>query len=420
MNEKLKALRAKIEENLAKLRSMLDLATTEKREMTDEEVKTYDALEAETDKLEKEHEREEKQAIREAKAKEREDVIYMADFNSRKKAPAKEFSCFGEFMAAIVFNRNDPRLSHLYQERDQTMVDGTKGGFLVPEQWRGELMQVQPQDQVIRPRATIIPAGDPPDAKLTMPALDQTNAENIYGGVVVAAVAEAGTKGETDVRFKEVSLEPTEVAGWIRVSDKLLRNWAAASSVLSTQLRKAINGWEDYRFLRGTGMAEPLGIINSPAKVNVTRQTASQVTWQDIRVMYSRMKFGGNPVWIASQTILPYLMNIADGGSHNLFVTAFAGAAQPVPPTLLGIPILFADRSPALGTEGDLVLADCSYYLIKNGSGPFVEASPHVYFTSNQTVIKAFWNVDGKPWLSQPIGLEGSTANTVSPFVVLL
>jgi HK97 family phage major capsid protein len=72
-----------------------------------------------------------------------------------------------------------------------------------------------------------------------------------------------------------------------------------------------------------------------------------------------------------------------------------------------------------VGTEGDLILADCSYYLIKNGSGPFVEASPHVYFTSNQTVIKAFWNVDGKPWLSQPIPLEGSTSNTVSPFVVL-
>ena len=58
-------------------------------------------------------------------------------------------------------------------------------------------------------------------------------------------------------------------------------------------------------------------------------------------------------------------------------------------------------------------------YLIKDGSGPFVSASEHVYFTSNKTVIKIFTNVDGKSWLNEPIPLEGSTANTVSPFVVL-
>jgi HK97 family phage major capsid protein len=419
MNERIKQLRATIEENLAKLRAMLDLADGEKRDLTAEETGVYDTLDKATDKLQHDLEREEKLAIQTAAAEERKEKPYQPDFGKRKAASPKEFSCFGEFVYNVCYNRNDPRLQDLYQSRDQTMGDGTKGGFMVPEQWRGELMQVQPQEQIIRPRATVIPAGDPPDAKLSMPALDQTNAENIYGGVVVAAVAEAGTKGETDIRFKEISLEPTEVAGWIRASDKLLRNWGAASSVISTQLRKAIAGWEDYRFLRGSGVAEPLGIINSPAKINVTRQTASQVTWQDIRTMYSRMKFGGSPTWIASQTILPYLMQIADGGSNNLFVTAYASAAGSIPATLLGFPIVFADRAPALGSEGDLILADCSYYLIKNGSGPFVEASPHVYFTSNQTVIKAFWNVDGKPWLTQPIGLEGSTSNTVSPFVVL-
>lgn len=419
MNEKLKKLRAQIEENLAKLRAILDLAETEKRDLTEDEVKAYDALQAETDKLEKDHEREEKLAIREGRARDREDTVYLADFNSRKKAPAKEFSCFGEFAYTAIYNRSDPRLQDLYQARAQSMGVGTEGGFAIPEQFLPEIKQVQPGAAVVRPRATVIPAGDPPDAKISMPALDQTNAENIYGGVVVAAVAEAGLKSETDIRLREVSLEPTEVAGWIRVSDKLLRNWGAASAVLSTQLRKAIVGWEDYRFLRGTGVAEPLGIANSPARVTVTRQTAASVTWQDVRTMYSRLRFGGNPVWIASQTCLPTMMTIADGGSNNLFVTAFAGAAGAVPSTFFGFPILFSDRSPAVGTEGDLMLVDLSYYLIKDGSGPFIDASPHVYFTNNQTVIKIFFNVDGKPWLTQPIGLEGSVTNTVSPFVVL-
>jgi HK97 family phage major capsid protein len=63
------------------------------------------------------------------------------------------------------------------------------------------------------------------------------------------------------------------------------------------------------------------------------------------------------------------------------------------------------------------VLADWSYYLIKDGSGPFVAASEHVYFLNNKTVIKIFWNVDGTPWLNAPFTEENGYQ--VSPFVAL-
>ena len=72
---------------------------------------------------------------------------------------------------------------------------------------------------------------------------------------------------------------------------------------------------------------------------------------------------------------------------------------------------------PQLGARGDLALVDLSYYLIKDGSGPFIASSEHVHFTTNKTVIKAFWNVDGAPWLNTPIVQENG--DTQSPFVVL-
>jgi len=65
-----------------------------------------------------------------------------------------------------------------------------------------------------------------------------------------------------------------------------------------------------------------------------------------------------------------------------------------------------------------VILADFSYYLIKNGSGPFILASEHKYFTENKTVVKAFYNVDGSPWLRNPITLRDGVTE-VSPFVVL-
>ena len=43
--------------------------------------------------------------------------------------------------------------------------------------------------------------------------------------------------------------------------------------------------------------------------------------------------------------------------------------------------------------------------------------SEHVKFTSNQTVIKAFRNVDGKPWVNAPYMLDSGVQ--VSPYVLL-
>ena len=63
------------------------------------------------------------------------------------------------------------------------------------------------------------------------------------------------------------------------------------------------------------------------------------------------------------------------------------------------------------------MLIDFSHYLIKDGSGIFVSASEHALFTQNKTIIKAFWNVDGQPWLNGPI--KGEDGEQYSPFVAL-
>jgi len=417
--EKLKELRAKAEELIAKMRSLLDLADTEKRDLTAEEAAQYATFETEADTTQRDIDRLEKLEEREEQARAKDDKPYRANFKRSKDTP-KEWRNIGEFIFAVRFNRDDPRLQDCeyrqFETREQSMGSGVEGGFALPEVFRPTLLSVTPQQAIFRPRCTVIPAGDPPDGKITMPALDQTAGENVYGGVVIAKTAEGGTKSETDLRLKEVSLEPGEAAGYITVSDKLLRNWQACAGLLGNQLRKAIIGWEDTQILTGNGIGGPLGVINAPARVNVSRGTASTIVTADINNMIARIKMGGNYLWVASQTTLPQLLTLRDAGSFNLFVTNYA---NPIPMSLLGIPLMFADRSPALGSTGDLILVDMSYYLIKDGSGPFVEASQHVFFTSNKTVIKAFWNVDGKPWLSAPLPLEGATSNTVSPFVVL-
>src|SRR5690606_21782404 len=334
-------------------------------------------------------------------------------------------------MHAVTFRPNDQRLASLYYEfedgrrGEQRMDTGSAGGYMVPEQFRGTLMEVSPQEARIRPRAFVIPAGTPPDAAITMPALDQTGdvPDNVYGGVTVNWIAEGGQKPETDAAIREIKLEPQEVAGYVTVTDKLLRNWQAAAATIERLLRGAVISAEEHAFMTGVGAGKPLGLVNAGASYVVSRQTASRFSYEDASAMVSRLLMrGGSPVWLLSQSVMPQLLTMRNeigsppvgDGSLVWQPNARDGDGNQL---LMGYPILWHERSPQLGNKGDAVLADLQYYLIKDGSGPFVAASPHVKFTENKTVIKIFWNVDGQPWLTEPFKQENGYE--VSPFVVL-
>jgi len=416
----------KAAEGVDYMTSMLNKADEEGRDLTEQEEAEYTYLDGKVQNLRKEEERTKNLIADEDAAKRvRRNPPRPTDPRSNIEVGNEEFRTLGEWLAAVRFNPTDPRLDFRPMEkRQQSMGVGTEGGFAVPTQFLPELKMVDPQAAIFRPRCTVIPAGDPPDAMISMPTLDQTAAQNMYGGMAVSWISEGGTKPETDLKLLEVCLTPHEVAGYTVITDKLLRNWGAAEATVSNMLRLCVRGTEDTAFLSGTGAGQPQGVTNAPARINITRAGAGAIAFADVYGMLARMKMGGSPVWIGSQTILPQLITMVDAGTNSVWLPGTsssigAGASNSPPSTLFGYPLLFNDRSPALGTAGDLIFADLSYYLIKDGSGPFVAVSPHVYFTSNRSVIKIFWNVDGQPWLSAPIPLEGSAANTVSPFVVL-
>jgi len=200
------------------------------------------------------------------------------------------------------------------------------------------------------------------------------------------------------------------------VSDKLLRNTDAAGALISTLLRGAILAAEDQAFLAGTGIGQPLGIIGHPASINVVRAGAGAIAYADVVNMFAAaLMGGGRQIWIGSQTILPQLMNMASPLGQLVWQPS---AREGMPMSLLGIPLVLNARSPVLGAQGDLILADLNYYLIKDGSPLAIAASEHPRFTRNQTIIKGFWNVDGQPWLNGPLLLEDGVTQ-VSPFVVL-
>lgn len=325
------------------------------------------------------------------------------------------FATLGEMVAAIRFNPNDERLPALH-ERAMSMGVGAAGGFFVPPEFAEMLTAIQPQDAIVRPRAIVIPAGESPDASITIPADDQSGAAGVYSGVTVVWTGEGGTKSETEPALRQLELNPHEVSAYTVLSDKLLRNAAAAGPYVENKLRAAILAAEDQAFISGTGVAQPLGFLGHASAINVARAGPGAIAYADcVNMLASLLVRQGSPVWIGNPTTLPQLMQMVVPAGHLVWQP---NAREGAPGTLLGYPFLRNERQPVLGTAGDLMLVNLSHYVIKDGAALTIDVSQHIRFLSNQSVIRAVWNVDGQPTLNTPLLLEDG-ATQQSPFVVL-
>jgi HK97 family phage major capsid protein len=332
---------------------------------------------------------------------------------ARKVVENPGFENVGELVYCARFHPNDPRI-HALQE----MNTGTSGGFAIPDEINPTLAEVKPQEAIIRPRATVVPAGESPDAEFVLPSVDQGAGANLYGGVTVDWIGEGGEKPEASAKIKESRWIPKEVAAHVVVTDKLLRNWRMASPFIERMLRGALLAAEDVAFLRANGVNRPRGILNSAALKKVNRLTANEVKYKDLTAMEKELHEDGEAIWIVNPRVISHLREMKDDAGHFIWIGDRPVTEAPEgAPTLLGRPVLKNYRSPVLGQLGDVVLCVPSYYVIKDGVDVTVAASEHVLFKQNKTVVKAFKTVDGAPWLDAPIAQEDG--QTYSPFVAL-
>ncbi|MCZ8518878.1 phage major capsid protein [Paenibacillus caseinilyticus] len=397
------------------------------RDLTQDEASEFDSLETEIQALDAQVEAKNKQTSREATVAARmRDLGQPAEqpfrpaalSGSPTQAPVKDtagFESLGEFMNAVRFGDSTGRLESF--RNDFSMGSNPDGGFMVPEQFREELLRLAYEAAVVRPRANVIPAGSPPDAKITMPTFVQ-GAAGAYGGATVTWIGEGEAKPKTEAKLDEITLEPHEVAAHVVVTDKLLRNWTAANGFLRSLLSQAMAAAEDTAFLKGDGVGKPFGVIPAEGRLLVNRQLANVITYNDLVTMLSKMLPSSldKAVWVVAQSAMPELMLLEDPAGNYIFNGG--DATRGIGATLLGRPIRFTGKTGPKGTVGDVALVDFDYYLIKDGSGPYIAASEHVHFVNNKTVIKCFWNVDGKPWVKTPLTLEDGVTKA-SPYVVL-
>lgn len=299
----------------------------------------------------------------------------------------------------------------------------SEGGFLVPEEYRSQLLTLGLGASIVRPRAVTIPMSS---ATLTFPAIDETSrVSSVFGGVVVYRTEEGAELTESAATFAAVKLVASKQTALAHVTNELVRDVPAFTAYIEQTFPPAMAFEEDYDFITGTGAGEPLGMLHSNntallAVAKETSQVASTIVWENVLRMYSRFYGDYNrALWIASPDtffeLATMALTVGTGGSA-VWITDGVGRPQL---TLLGAPVILTEKAPAaLGAQGDLSLVDPGFYLIGDRQMVTVEASPHVKFTSDKTTFRAIARNDGRPWIFSPLTPRNASA-TMSPFVTL-
>ena len=335
---------------------------------------------------------------------------------------AGEFDSFVDFARGIsphVTNTGlDARLKVLGEGQ------GDQGGFLVPEEFRAEMLSVALEAAVVRPRARVLPMST---LTVRVPSIrDTTDASNVFGGVTGYWVPESGSFTQSEPTFSQTTLTAKKLIGGTRVANELLRDSAITLEPLLNQLfADAIAYFEDDAFIAGIGGGQPLGILNADALVSVTKETgqaATTLSVENVIKAYSRLLPGSiaNSVWIMHPDVQPqlYTMSLAVGtGGAPMFFPAGGISGAPTP-TLLGRPIIFSEKAETLGSAGDVYLADLSYYLIGDRQALEMASSPHVRFNTDETDFRFIERIDGRPWIDSAITPRNGS-NTLSPFVAI-
>jgi HK97 family phage major capsid protein len=334
------------------------------------------------------------------------------------------FNSFQDFIRTTWHRNPSPEAAAKVAEirNASSSVVPSDGGFLVPEVFRSQLLQLSLETSVVRPRATVVPMEAP---RVPFPMIDSTtNSGSVYGGMIAYWGEESTAFTESQPKFGRVTLDAKKLTGFALVPNELLKDsFTSFSALLEGLWPQALAFFEDVAYMSGTGVGEPLGFLGAgnAAGIAVTKetsQTASTIVLENIIKMYSRMLPASlnRAVWIVSPDCIPELytmsISVGTGGAPVMLVNA-SGAG---PATMLGRPIIISEKAGTLGSRSDVSFVDLNYYLIGDRQAMSMDQSTEYRFAHDQTAFRILQRVDGRPWLQSAI-TPANGGNSLSPFV---
>lgn len=397
----LEQLKARMAEVFAKLQEFENKET-----MTEVDAEDFNALHGEFNSLKATIEAKEKiEAIKNASTRV---TTNAATPRVEVKATREEknggFKAMGDFLMAVKKASNGEIDSRFQNSAHNTRV-GEDGGFLVPEDMMTEVQKKIESDESLLARARQFRISG---NTLTLP-IDEKAPWN--GGISVLWTAEANSITSSKFNLPGfTSFKLNKAAALVPVTDELLEDAVALESFIRSMAPEAFMHKMNEAILTGNGVGKPTGILNSGFKVKVAKesgQTADTIVARNVIKMYSTLlpSSYGRAAWYINAMCIEQLRMMKDDNGNFIYLAPGSQMNQSPYGLLLGLPVIpMIGSLPALGDEGDIILADLSYYYaVLKSNGLKQSVSSHLYFDRDMQAYKFTFRIDGKCPFSAPV-----------------
>lgn len=360
-------------------------------EMSDEQVKEYDGIEASFDKIDASIKREDAQARRESDMKKPVDDP-LAIVGAEDATDSQEYrAAFDKFLAGA--NPSEYRNA-------MTVGTDAEGGFIVPIEYQRNVIAKLNAMGRTRGISNVISTG----STLSIP---------VEGAAPTFAwVTEGGAYGETASTFGNETLSAYKLGGIIKVSEELLNdNMINFDDYMGTQIAKGIDNAESPAFAVGTGSGQPKGYTVSAATgASSTTAAVAAVTADEWLDIYYDLKeeYRSNATWRMTDKTEKSVRKLKGTDGQYIYSPAMTDGARP---TLLGRPIVIDNSMAELGAGNKFaVIGDFENYQIADRGQISIQRLNELYAASGYVGFKVTKRLDAKATLAEAFNSGANAA----------
>lgn len=417
----LKKLRQQKHDAIAKAKAIQALAERENRTLTEAENAEVDGILASVETLDKDIERAERLQDLERNAPAASVVEVSAP-----EITKKPWASFGEQLvavqqAAVSPRHTDPRLLAALGSNESVP---SEGGFLVEPEFANSIWQRTYDVGMVANRCFDMTMTS---NRLIMNAVDEDSRVDgqRWGGLLAYWQGEGTPYQGIKPKFRQMELVANKLTGLVYMTEEQIADAAATQRYIDTAFPEEFAFKIDDAILNGSGAGMPLGVQSSNAPVVVapaSGENTPTISTTDVLQMWSQMwaRSRKNAVWFINQDIEPALYPLTLGAPSlgQILLYTPPGTRGNQYGLLMGRPVIPVEQAAALGTQGDILLADMSQYLLARKGGIRADSSMHVAFLTGEMAYRFMLRLDGQPLWKKPLTPKNGT-QVLSAFVTL-
>jgi HK97 family phage major capsid protein len=423
----LELLQSRYSEILERMNAISDLAKKEKRGVSEDESKEFDGLELELETVKRNIARAEKLAKEnEERVKPTKKALHTEVTRSEgedENGNCKVWGSLGEQLMAVKRVAVEPvslRNSDIAQKLElsnKIMRAATglqesvmaEGGFLIQQDGASNLIQVAQQTGKLAGLVDKYSISSGSNG-ISFPFVDETSRVDgsRAGGIQAYWEGEADTYTKSKPKLSKIELKLKKLTGLCYLTDELLEDASVMEQFITTEFGREFGFKIDDAVIRGNGAGKPLGILNGPALVTQTKesaQTADTINANNLAKMLARLHDEdlSDAVWVYNPGAKAQLMTLSLTVGSTSYPAMLQGGVTgnvvggiPVT-TILGRPAFAMEQCSAIGDLGDIFLFNPKKYIWIDKGGIKAAQSVHVAFEKSETAFRFVYRADGQP-----------------------